>query len=51
MILHGPEYDCGWQVVNNGHIQDYTYPDDYIPLFKFRTWILGYEFKPFTVFC
>lgn len=30
--LESPEYDCGWQVVNNSPIQGYTYPDDYIPL-------------------
>ena len=30
--LRSPEYDRGWQVVNDSPTQDYTYPDDYIPL-------------------
>jgi len=28
--LRSSEYDCGWQVVNNSPIQDYTFPNDYI---------------------
>ena len=40
--LRSPEYDCGWQVVDNSPIQDYTYPDDYIPIIydmNSRLWV------------
>ena len=38
--LRSPEYDCGWQVVDNSPIQGYTYPDDCIPLiYDMNPWL------------
>ena len=38
--LRSPVYDRGWQVVNNSPIQDYTYPDDYVPrIYDMNRWL------------
>ena len=40
--LRSPEYNCDGQVVNNTPMQDYTYPNDYIPLIydmNSRVWV------------